>query len=242
MPSTTSDVLVLIPARMESKRFPGKPMAMAGGKPLVHWTYERACELDRTDVYVVTCDKVIHRYCELHDIPCMCEQKDYPSGTARCWGTYTHCYEPHKYHSTYQTIVNWQVDEPCLSVVHVNNVISKSQDTGKIATLLSRLTDYRDPNEVKAIYTRKRGCLWFTRTYMSYAYRHCGVYAFPFDVLRKLDHRPSQATKAEDLEQLSWIEQGFEIEGVVVDREMLSINMVEDWERFQAMVDNYETS
>lgn len=246
MPSTTSSdsrlfadshlAKIYIPARMASKRLPGKPMLIVQDKPLIHWTYDQA-RFVGVDVSVVTPDQVIYDYCIEHDICCNYINKDLPNGTARCWDAYMQ--EDIKY----QCIVNWQCDEPLVNSVTVRNLIEESILYQSIHTLVTHLCpgEIDNADVVKAV--GSRGILyWFSRGPLSLAWKHTGIYAISTTTLTSnltpLSYdffTPTKFSGFEGLEQLGWIENGARIRYIQCE-DSININTMKDLKDFDLFI------
>lgn len=106
-------------------------------------------------------------------------------------------------------------------------------------------TNYRlgQPNLVKVVVGKGQRCHWFSRSDMAGAMEHCGIYAFHSSTLRALGNLPvSELSKAESLEQLTWLEHGYNIFGVEMEDVPLSINSPEDFERFKKHKEQHDAN
>jgi 3-deoxy-manno-octulosonate cytidylyltransferase (CMP-KDO synthetase) len=228
--------LVVIPARMASKRLPGKPLLMAGGQALVHWTYAQAKNTKADHVVVATPDREIGRYCRDNDITWMTTSEDHPNGTSRCWEIVE------KSKVEFDRVVNWQVDEPCVNPSDVDMLL-KPRRLGEVGTLAFPACHFpHDPNVVKVVYSCGK-CHWFSRAPMRGAGTHIGVYSFsPSDLSKLAMQKPSCYGRAENLEQLTWMETGYELWlwEVGGDGPPLSVNSQDDWDRFKELVEGEE--
>ncbi len=163
------------------------------------------------------------------------------SGTDRCNEALT------KYGDNFDAVINIQGDEPFIRPEQIAKVASCfSHRETRIATLvmkINNLHELSDPNTVKVVVGKKKEALYFSRTAIPYYrgagmgewltlhtyYKHIGIYGYRADVLKeiaKLD--PSLLEKAESLEQLRWLEQGFRISVEVTEMESFSIDTPED--------------
>ena len=221
--------LIIIPARMESKRFPGKPLAMAGGRPLIHWTYERAKQTNADNVIVATPDREIARYCDERGIIWRPTAVEHPNGASRCAEVLYHL-RPGK---EFDTVIDWQCDEPLVSVDNMN-LLMKQDCSKKICTLVAPFGSddvIYNRNIAKAVVLEGGRCQWFSRSYMNGSFHHIGIYSFSPLVLKVAGAlQPTPLSHAEQLEQLTWIEKGFDILAVTIDQAPLSINTPEDFE------------
>lgn len=226
--------VIIIPARMDSKRLPGKPLLDIGGKPLLQWTYDIARKSIADDVIVATSDKVIIDYCVDMEMNCVFAEGN--NGTERCAEAVRLGIDE----LDIDVVVNLQVDEPLVSPNDLNclfNLVGRNpQLYANIYTLVAPLEgeDASDKNVVKVVYSGGK-CHWFSRASISGAYQHIGVYAYSKHVLLKIAKLPqSSLGKAESLEQLVWIETGScRIMPITIAKAPLSINTQEDLEKFR---------
>ena len=229
--------IIIIPARMGSSRFPGKPLAPVNGIPLVHWTYNQARRLSNL-VIVATPDREIAHYCEKNNLAWRPTMIHHPTGTHRAAEVIRQMRDGAV--GQKDLVINWQVDEP---FVDPNDVAQFNRRFG-FKTLFGELRDHLlfDSNLVKVAVGDQNRCLWFSRAPMRGAKEHIGVYGFEASKLIELEKiEPTSLSKAESLEQLTWIEKlpndwitGFPIEGEIP----LSINTPEDLELMQEIVGN----
>ena len=236
--------LIVIPARMDSSRFPGKPLAMAKGRPLVEWTYRRAEKTTADYVWVVTPDREIGRFCQSKGIPWRPSNENHPTGTHRC-AEFLSQVTLGFAAPDIDVVVNWQCDEPLVEPIFVNELIGDvRRQPDKIHTLavpVKNLNLRDEPNLVKVVLDRVKRCLWFSRHKISQV-AHCGIYGYSPAILEKLGQlKVSTNSEYESLEQLSWIEEGFEIQTITMDELPLSINAPNDLKKFEAYLEDLET-
>lgn len=239
--------IIIIPARMGSKRFPGKPLHMIAGKPLLQWTYEQAKRTKADKVIVSGCPEV-YRYSRdnLPDCEFIATSSKHENGTSRCSEVVQSLRE--EGHSITR-IVNWQVDEPLVEPDFVNQLIA---DDGfgydghrwVIQTLMFDDMDcdyFDDPNAVKVVCNRDHRCLWFSRQCIS-PYIHVGVYSYSpemLDMVSKL--KPTRYTFHENnLEQLAWLDARFEMNAIRMNYDPLSINTPEDARKMEKFLQSKE--
>lgn len=236
MPTTTSKSLIVIPARMGSIRFPGKPMVKIGNLPLVHWTYNQAKRSSADYVVVATPDREIGGYCQENGLTWMPTSEKHHCGTNRC----AELLERVKPGMDIGVVVNWQCDEPMVDPHDVNRMIGwiESQGSGVI-TLMAPITNKQmdDPHMVKVVVTATGRCHWFSRAPMAGARGHCGVYGFTANMLRALQRvHQSPLAEAEGLEQLSWIEHDYHVYAMSLPELPLAINAPLDVKRFEILL------
>ncbi len=169
---------------------------------------------------------------------------EHPSGTDRCWDAFPQLKE------AYQYVINIQGDEPFIDPSQIDTLSALLQDgTTELATLMipvSKAEDLFDTGEVKIVLNDKMEALYFSRMAIPYLkgveqafwhehhayYRHVGMYAYRSDVLKKITKLPvSSLERAESLEQLRWLENGYRIKCGVTHFESHCIDTPEDVEK-----------
>ena len=242
--------IAIIPARYASTRFPGKPLAMLGGKPVVQRVYERvAAEFDA--VAVATDDERIRDAVAAFGGRAVMTSPDHRSGTDRCREAYeTLCREQG---CTYDVVVNVQGDEPFISPSQIRALTACFDDERTdIATLVKPfapsdgIAALENPNSPKVVIDNESRAIYFSRSVIPYLrgversewlarhtfYKHIGMYAFRRDVLREVTSLPqSSLERAESLEQLRWLENGYKIGVGITDIETVGIDTPEDLAR-----------
>lgn len=230
-----SKTLTVIPARMDSKRLPGKPMLDVCGRPLVWHTYQRAVEASDY-VVVATPDRKIARYCEEHDMRWRPTSEYAPNGTARVAEVWKDIQPKMKLEISH--VLNWQVDEPLVPSGRVR-CLTEFDDTWSIRTLVAPLEDdhVSDASVVKAVSVPQPGgywCPWFSRIAVPGSMAHCGVYCFTPDILEHVSIlQEHEVAKRESLEQLTWLADGIAIQAIPLVRLPLSINTEQDLEKLR---------
>ena len=241
------NVLILIPARYASTRFPGKPLAEIGGKPMIQQVVEKA-QLVSQDAFVATDDRRIYDRVVGFGGKVVMTSADHKSGTDRCCEAYRHIVAD--YRKTYDVVVNIQGDEPFIQPDQVRALIACFEDPRiQIATLAKQFdtnADIFDPNKVKVVCSSLQTALYFSRSAIPYCrgkeqgewsavipfYKHVGMYAYRPEVLREITALPQgKLEKAESLEQLRWLENGYKIAVRFTDHESVGIDTPEDLER-----------
>jgi len=235
------NVLVVIPARFDSSRFPGKAMADLGGRPLVVRTAERAAGMTRADqVVVATDDRRI--FDVVRDAGYSVEMTaEHPTGTDRIG-------EVTARHPEAKIILNLQGDEPLLDPAIPDALIQALiQDPGlDIVTCGHPFADslaWRNPNNVKVLVDRSGDALYFSRAAIpgcfpgrtdrghELALRHVGLYALQREaLLRFLEMEPSAYEQAEGLEQLRALEGGMRLRVLEIDQAPVGVDTPEDLE------------
>lgn len=238
-------ILGVIPARYASSRFPGKPLADLLGKSMVQRVYLQ-CKKSRllTEVVVATDHEEIAAHVKSFGGQVVITSDKHPSGTDRCYEALT------LQHSLYDFIVNIQGDEPFIDPHQIDLLCSSLESKTELATLIQKiitLDQLLSPNEAKVVLNSNGEALYFSRSPIPFVqntkqenmlggttfYRHVGLYAYRSDILKKITQLPPSALeKAESLEQLRWLENGFKIKTVETDAEEgMCIDTPEDLEK-----------
>jgi len=220
----------IIPARYASTRFPGKPLALILGKPMIQWVYEeasRAKSLER--VVVATDDARIFEQARLFGAEAVMTSPDHASGTDRAAEAAAGLDNPF--------IVNIQGDEPLLKEDMIDALVAALNDgAAPMASLMTRASrdEILDRNAVKVVVDVHGFALYFSRFPIPFGgtgefFRHVGMYGFRRDFLLELSRMPaSSLEKAEKLEQLRVLENGFKIKMVEWGGAILSVDTPED--------------
>ena len=236
--------IALIPARYASTRFPGKPLAMLGGKSVIQRVYEQVSKaVDET--YVATDDQRIFDAVEAFGGKVVMTRSDHKSGTDRIEEA------AEKIGGDYDVVVNVQGDEPFIQASQIETVCHCFDDpTTQIATLGkpfgNDIEAISNPNSPKIVVDKKGFALYFSRSIIpfvrgkeaaewpsSYPFlKHLGLYAYRRNVLREVTQLPQGVLeKAESLEQLRWLENGYKIRVGLTDIETVGIDTPADLER-----------
>lgn len=238
--------LVVIPARYASTRFPGKPLAVLGGKPVIQRVYEQVAGVV-ADVVVATDDERIFAAVEAFGGRVVMTSTEHKSGTDRCWEACC------KVGGEYDVVINVQGDEPFIAHSQLRAIMAcfRNESTD-IATLVKPFTEadglaaLENPNSPKVVLDAESRAIYFSRSVIPYLrgiereewlskhtfYKHIGMYAFRREVLREVTSLPqSTLEKAESLEQLRWLENGYKIGVGISDVETVGIDTPEDLAR-----------
>ncbi len=244
--------LGIIPARYASTRFPGKPLALLGNKPMIQWVYERASAVLPL-VVVATDDTRIKDAVEEFGGKVVMTSDRHHTGTERCAEALELFSQTHSVDITH--VINIQGDEPLLKQEHLETICGcfKEQET-QIATLIQPLRqeeDLSNPNVVKVVVDKKFQALYFSRSPVPFIrktqaelrpakhpfYTHIGLYAFRAKALRELVQLPGSPLEiAESLEQLRWLENGYTIQTVVTDQPAMGVDTPEDLEKIRKLI------
>lgn len=227
-------VIVVIPARYGSSRFPGKPLALILGKPMIQWVYERVQQTSGiSGVYVATDDDRIFN--TVSDFG----GKAIMTGECSC-GT-DRIFQATK-DMDFDVAINVQGDEPTISSKEIELLISAfDDDKVEFATLKQHITDSEDvsnPNVVKVITDVNDNAIYFSRSTIPFAreenkefsnyYRHIGIYGYRKEFLQRfISLAPSSLEKMEQLEQLRAIENGYKIKVLETDYSAIGVDVIE---------------
>lgn len=238
--------IAIIPARYASTRFPGKPLADMGGKPMIQRVYEQVKRAVH-DVWVATDDSRIFETVKAFGGKAVMTSTDHRSGTDRIQEAYS------KIGEDFDVVINVQGDEPFIQPEQIESLKEcfDSKDV-ELATLVKpfKKEDGFDvlfnPNSPKVVINKENEAIYFSRSIVPYIrdahhtewldkhmfYKHIGMYAYRVDVLKEITQLPqSSLEKAESLEQLRWIENGYRIRVGYTDVETIGIDTPEDMER-----------
>ena len=238
-----TEFLGVIPARYASTRFPGKPLALLGDKPMIQWVYERASDLFEHLVVATDDDRILKTVLDFGGKALM-TRSDHKTGTERCaealelYGQQTGL--------TFQHVVNIQGDEPLIQSEQLKTLMDCFLVPGTgIATLIREVRadeDPQNPHMVKVVVDKSLKALYFSRAPIPYLraakpkdknyYAHLGLYAYRSEVLEKIVNLPaSMLEQSEMLEQLRWLEHGIAIQTDITDLPSMGVDTPEDLER-----------
>lgn len=238
----------IIPARYASTRFPGKPLVDICGKPMIQRVYEQAKKaLD--EVIVATDDERIFNAVRGFGGKVVMTRADHKCGTDRCLEAYEQI-TGNRQQTTEDVIINIQGDEPFIQPEQIEAI--KSCFPTEIATLVKPYTtedsweDLENPNTPKVVFSAvDNHAVLFSRSIIPYLrgvekqdwlaqgkhYRHIGMYAYRADILKQITQLPqSPMEKAESLEQLRWLENGYQIKVAVCETYSMGIDTPADLE------------
>ena len=243
--------LGIIPARYASTRFPAKPLAMLGGKPVIQRVYEQVTSL-MPDAVVATDDDRIFQAVEAFGGKAVMTSTSHRSGTDRCYEALT------KTPGDFDVVINIQGDEPFIQPRQLQAVMDCFQDPEtQIATLVKPFTPedgleaLENPNSPKVVVNQNMQALYFSRSVIPYLrgkeksdwlslhtyYKHIGLYAYRTEVLREITSLPQSSLElAESLEQLRWLENGYRIKVGISQVETIGIDTPQDLEKAEAFL------
>ncbi len=237
-------ILGVIPARYASTRFPGKPLIDIQGKSMIQRVYEQARKAHKlTDVVVATDDDRILTHVKSFGGKAVMTLPNHPSGTDRCYEVLKNIDKEFTY------VINIQGDEPFIDPSQIDLLAQLCDGKTELATLMIPVDSHEvlfDTGEVKITMNNQQEALYFSREVIPHIkgidkkewhkhfqyYRHVGMYAYRADILELITRlMPSDLEKAESLEQLRWLENGFKIKLAVTDFDSHCIDTPEDVEK-----------
>lgn len=242
----------IIPARYASTRFPGKPLAMIGDKPMIQRVVEQASKaLDR--VIVATDDRRIADAVESFGGEAVMTSTDHRSGTDRCREAYLNC------GSDATVVINIQGDEPFIDPRQIDALADcfRRDPDCRLATLVRRFDPALgwealfNPNTPKVVLDDSGNALMFSRSIIPYIrnypwqewidkatfFTHVGMYGYRADTLAEITRLPQSPLEiAESLEQLRWLQAGYKIATAVTDIPTVGIDTPEDLERARKLI------
>jgi len=226
--------IAIIPARFNSTRFPGKPMAEIEGKPLIEHVYRRVEKASLVDRILVATDDVrIAKAVERFGGTVVMTRNDHLSGTDRLA-------EAAENLDPETLVVNVQGDEPMIEPSVIDRAITAARlGDSEMVTLMTRLNPSHadDPNRVKVVVDRNGAALYFSRSRIpsrGTCFLHLGLYVYRVRFLKQFTKlEPTPLEIEERLEQLRALEHGYRIRVVEVESESWGIDTPEDLERFK---------
>ena len=227
---------VIIPARFESTRFPGKPLAKIAGKPMLEWIVSIAKGAKKADkVIVATDDKRIFDYAkEKLNVEVIMTLKEHKCGTDRIAEVVRH-------QSDIKYVVNLQGDEPLMPPEYIDKVIESLLSGAQMSSLITPISDENElsnPNIVRAVMDKNNYALYFSRSTIPHnrdnkkdiqCFKHIGVYGYTREAILQFALLPQSPLElAEQLEQLRALENGIKIKLDIVPKSYPAVDRPED--------------
>ncbi len=233
------NAICVIPARYASTRLPGKPLREICGVPMICRVYERA-KLSKSvaEVIVATDDERILAAVEKNSGRAVMTRADHKTGTDRLA-------EVAEKFPSVEVIVNVQGDEPLIEPALIDELVSEfvGDENLQMATVAVELTDaaeIQNPNNVKVVFDKNHDALYFSRSQIPFprnsgvakTFKHIGIYAYRRDfLLAYAKMQPTPLERAESLEQLRALENGYKIRVIESDCEFVGVDTEEDLAR-----------
>ena len=240
----------IIPARYASTRFPGKPLALIAGKPLIQRVVERCQQANSLAEIVVATDdlridEIARKFCRVE-----MTREDHPSGSDRIAEV--------ALRNNCDAVVNIQGDEPLIDPAVINAVAGAlaRDEMSTAATPIQNPNEYDNPNVVKVVVNAAGRALYFSRRTIPYLreaasrsaneqlaafpfLKHLGIYGYRRETLLRLVKFPmSPLEQAEKLEQLRALENGIQIAVVKVDYDSVGVDVPADVARVEELLDS----
>lgn len=227
----------LVPARMGSTRFPGKPLAKILGRPMLAWVVDAAQEAELlSSIFVVTPDLEIKEFCEAAKIPYIITAREARNGTERC----NDALRQLAARDQDEVIVNIQGDEPAIRGESLSRLVRAFEDPQvEIASLYrpgAGRTAGRDPHRVKVVVMKNGDAFSFTRDPVHPAVEaglHVGVYAYRRPVLAEISKLEPRGT----LEQTAWLVGQRRIRMIPIDYDTAAVDTPEDLPRAEEAIE-----
>ena len=246
--ATVMKFIAIIPARYASTRFPGKPLAVLGGKTVIQRVYEQVSKV-LDEAYVATDDERIFAAVEAFGGKAVMTRADHKSGTDRIQEAVE------KIGSDADVIINVQGDEPFIQPSQIETLMhlfdNPETQIGTLGKPFDSMEGVENPNSPKIITDNRGFALYFSRSIIPYIrgkernewfneypfLKHLGIYAYRREVLAEVTKLPqSSLEKAESLEQLRWLQNGYRIRVGLTDVETVGIDTPEDLQRAEAFL------
>ncbi len=238
------DYLIIIPARYQSSRFPGKPLADICGKSMIQRVWGKCVEATSADkVLVATDNQQIEEHCKNHDIHVMFTKENCLTGTDRL-------YEVAKKRNS-DIYINVQGDEPLISPIDIKTILKAAQQepgiTFNAMCPIKNEDDFLNPNIPKVVAQIDGRLLYISRAPIpsnkqlgveKEAMKQVCIYAYPRDVLLtfgSLKEKTPLESK-EDIEILRLLELGYEVKMIEVSDSSISVDTPQDLEKVKSMI------
>lgn len=246
MSAESPAVLIVVPARYASVRFPGKPLAEILGKPMIQHVFEGAGRSRHASrVIVATEDQRIKTVVEAAGGEAVLTRADHRTGTDRVAEVAAHV--------PAQIYINVQGDEPLIDAKTIDAVAAAmlEDESIQLATPCSAITqknDIMDPNIVKVVRDFDGNALYFSRAPIPWVrdtgtrvaashWKHIGLYGYRRDALLEFPTLPpGELERIEQLEQLRWLENGFHMQVVETEYDPVSVDLPVDLEKVEKIL------
>lgn len=242
-----ASVVVLIPARFGSSRFPGKPLALIAGRSMIERVYTN-CKASGFETAVVTDNEEIEAHVKSFGGIVLRVDDDVPSGSERIALAYQRFFE----HAKADLVINVQGDEPLLQGDVLKELAEFHLKSSYPITTLLRARyvsdeDFKNPNVVKAIWSEPtKQCLYFSRQSLPYDrdggrdynwYQHIGVYSYRPEALLAFVKMPmSKLEDLEKLEQLRALENGYSLGAILTTQKLMGVDVPEDIKKVEGVL------
>ena len=241
------EIIGIIPARYSSTRFFGKLLALIHGKTLLQRTFENSKKTELFDeIYIATDDEKISIHANGFGANVIMTPSNCISGTERL----AYALQKTEEIQSAKIIFNIQGDHPCISQKTIKAIINTLQDDENVTistavSLIEKKEDIFSPHVVKCVMDKSNYALYFSRHPIPFArkeknvsyFHHLGIYAYrPSFLLKYFDMKKSVLEEAEELEQLQFLENGFQIKVSIVDEPILAVDVPEDIKKVEKVL------
>jgi 3-deoxy-manno-octulosonate cytidylyltransferase (CMP-KDO synthetase) len=247
-------IVAVIPARYQSTRLPGKPLAEIAGEPMIRWVYERARKAQFIDeVWVATDDERIYKVVKSFGGNARMTSSKHQSGTDRIAEIARHM--------DWDLVINVQGDEPLIDPDMIDEVIlcfknNSSVYMGTLKRAIKTTKEVLNPNVVKVVTDNEGYALYFSRSPLPFPrtlwktiqgieeapwsfpmFKHMGLYGYTKEfLLHFASLKPTPLEKIEHLEQLRALEHGYKIKVGITDKDSLGVDHPDDLQRLRTLV------
>lgn len=236
-------VIGVIPARYNSSRFPGKPLAKILGKPMIQLVYEKVKLATQVDEVIVATDhEDILKTVKLFGGEAVMTDPNHESGSDRIAEVASNIEG--------DIFINVQGDEPLIQPELIDNIVNECKKfSNSVITAKKKIEkneDVNNPNIVKVITNKSNDAIYFSRSPIPYNrsgkeckyYKHLGIYCYPREILEKYVKLPSsQYETLEMLEQLRLIENDFNIKVVETNYEAVGVDTPDDIKKVEKLME-----
>ena len=235
--------LAVIPARYGSTRFPGKVLAMLGGKPIIQHVWERAIRSKADDVLIAVDEQKVFDAVTGFGGKAVMTAKNHPTGSDRIWEVASK--------SDAEAVINIQGDEPFVKPEVIDSLIDAitapaAPDMATVVVPCPRAEFENNPNMVKVVLSADSYALYFSRSMIPFlrvggketeTYRHWGIYAYRRTALERFVSLPEgKLEQCEKLEQLRALENGMRIKVIVTPYSSIGIDTPEELAKAEAFL------
>nr|WP_288723699.1 3-deoxy-manno-octulosonate cytidylyltransferase [uncultured Sellimonas sp.] len=238
------NIIAIIPARYQSSRFPGKPLADICGKPMIWWVHNQVKKVKEiNEVYVATDDNRIAEVCKAHDIKYVMTRNDHATSTERVYEV------AQKISSDFYIVING--DEPLIDPEVIRAIIPVSEPIEEFY-VSNLMTEIKSPVEaidftnIKVVTDEESNALFFSRSPIPYPkssidykyYKHVGVLIYDINALKFFaETSKGYNEKIEDVNELRFVEHGKKIKMIEVEAQSLSVDTPKDLEHIRVMIE-----
>jgi 3-deoxy-manno-octulosonate cytidylyltransferase (CMP-KDO synthetase) len=242
-------VCIIIPARYDSSRFHGKPLAIINGKAMIHWVWEACCKaIDKEDVFIATDSSLIADYCRSKSIKFLMTHKNCMTGTDRI-------FEASETLTEYDYYVNVQGDEPLVNPLDILTVIDAAVKndysvTNAFSNMMT-LEDYHSNAVPKVVIDKNDKLIYMSRApipankngkriNLATLKKQICIYVYKKEALRMfgLEEEKTPLEKLEDIEILRFLELGFEVNMIKTKFNTIAVDYPEDVVRVERQINS----